>query len=187
MLARVRGIKNDIYKINKYILYKIYLFNEKNKNGRIIIIKIILREIYLVNKLAVNILLKNDILVLKGINLLFSKKIAHINSYNINILIEIQFKESFIKRVINLKKITIILSHLNVTVIIYYLNLSNRNFLFKSREDSILFLYAKIINKNIKAILVKNNSNKLVKIQRNIKLDDLLNLIIDKCYYVIFN
>ena len=69
----MREIKNDIYKINKYIIYKIYLSNEKNKNKRIIIVKITLREIYLVNKLVINILLKNDILILKEINLLFFK------------------------------------------------------------------------------------------------------------------
>ena len=69
----MREIKNDIYEINKYIIYKIYLFNEKNKNKRVIIVKITLREIYLVNKLVVDILLRNDILVLKEINLLFSK------------------------------------------------------------------------------------------------------------------
>ena len=69
----MREIKNDIYEINKYIIYKIYLSNEKNKNKRIIIIKIILREIYLVNKLVIDILLKNDILILKEINLLFFK------------------------------------------------------------------------------------------------------------------
>ena len=70
----MREIKNDIYKINEYIIYKIYLFDEKNKNERIIIIiKTTLREIYLVNKLVVDILLKNDILVLKEINLLFFK------------------------------------------------------------------------------------------------------------------
>ena len=73
ILTRIREIKNDIYKINKYIIYKIYLSNEKNKNKRIIIVKITLKEIYLVNKLVVNILLKNDILILKEINLLFSK------------------------------------------------------------------------------------------------------------------
>ena len=73
VLARVREIKNDIYEINKYIIYKIYLFDKKNKNKRIIIIKTTLREIYLVNKLVVDMLLKNDILVLKEINLLFFK------------------------------------------------------------------------------------------------------------------
>ena len=69
----MREIKNDIYEINKYIIYKIYLSNEKNKNKRIIIIKTILREIYLVNKLVIDILLRNNILVLKEINLLFFK------------------------------------------------------------------------------------------------------------------
>ena len=69
----MREIKNDIYKINKYITYKIYLFNKKNKNERIIIVKTILREIYLVNKLVIDILLKNNILILKEINLLFFK------------------------------------------------------------------------------------------------------------------
>ena len=93
----MREIKNDIYEINKYIIYKIYLFNKKNKNKRIIIIKTISREIYLINKLVVDILLKNDILILKEINLLFLKEIAYIDSYNINISIEIHLKESLIR------------------------------------------------------------------------------------------
>ena len=160
----MREIKNKIYETNKYIIYKIYLFNKKNKNERVIIIKITLREIYLVNKLVVNILLRNNILVLEEINLLFLKEFAYINSYNINIFIEIYLKESLIRRVIILKEISIISSHLNVTIITYYLNLLDRNFLFKSREDSILILYIKIINKNFEVILIKNNSNKLIKI-----------------------
>ena len=69
----MREIKNDIHEINKYIIYKIYLSNEKNKNERVIIIKTTLKEIYLVNELVVDILLKNDILVLKEIDLLFFK------------------------------------------------------------------------------------------------------------------
>ena len=85
----MREIKNNIYEINKYIIYKIYLFNKRNKNKRIIIIKITRREIYLINKLVVDILLRNNILVLKEINCLFSKKIVYIDSYNINILIEV--------------------------------------------------------------------------------------------------
>ena len=89
ILARVREIENDIYESNKYIIHKIYLSNEKNKNERVIIIKTTLREIYLVNKFVVDILLRNDILILKEINLLFFKKIAYIDSYNVNILIEV--------------------------------------------------------------------------------------------------
>ena len=160
----MREIKNNIHEINEYIIYKIYLSDEKNKNKRIIIIKTILRKIYLIDKLVIDILLKNDILILEEVNLLFLKKIAYIDSYNINILIEIYSKESLIRRIINLKKVFIISLYSNVTITIYYLNLLDRNFLFKSRENSILSLYIKLINKNIKAILVKNNSNKLIKI-----------------------
>ena len=128
----MREIKNDIYKINEYIIYKIYLSNKKNKNKRIIIIKTTLREIYLINKLVIDILLKNNILILKEINLLFLKKIAYIDNYNINILIEVHLKESLIRRVINSKKVFIISLYLNVIIIIYYLNLLDYNFLFKS-------------------------------------------------------
>ena len=160
----MREIKNDIYEINEYIIYKIYLSNEKNKNERIVTIKTISRKIHLIDKLVVDILLKNDILILKEVDLLFLKKIAYINSYNINILIEVHSKESLIRRVINSKKVFIISSHSNVTIIIYYLNLFDYNFLFKSRENSILSLYIKLINKNIKAILIKNDSNKSIKI-----------------------
>ena len=81
-----------------------------------------------------------------------------------NIFIEIYLKESLIRRVINLKEISIIPLYLNVIITIYYLNLLDRDFLFKSREDSILFLYIRLINKNTKAILIKNDSNKLIKI-----------------------
>ena len=107
----MREIKNDIYEINKYIIYKIYLSNKKNKDERIIIIKTISREIYLVNKLVIDILLRNDILILEKINLLFLKEIAYIDSCDINILIEVHLKESLIRRVINLKKVFIISSH----------------------------------------------------------------------------
>ena len=160
----MRRIKNNIHEINKYIIYKIYLSDEKNKNERVITIKTISREIYLVNKLAADILLRNDILILKEIDLLFSKQIAYIDNYNINIFIEVQFKESLIRRVINSKETTIISSYSNVTITIHYLNLSNRDFLFKPQKNSILSLYIKLINKNTKAILIKNNSNKLINI-----------------------
>ena len=160
----MREIKNDIYEINEYIIYKIYLSDGKNKNERIVIIKTTSREIYLVDELVVDMLLKNDILISKEVNLLFSKKIAYIDNCDINILIEIHLKESLIRRVINLKKAFIISLYSNVTVIIYYLNFLDRNFLFKSRENSILSFYTKLINKNTKAILIKNNSNKSIKI-----------------------
>ena len=73
----MREIKNNIYEINKYIIYKIFLFNKKNKNEYNIIIKITLREIYPVNKLVVDILLKNNILILKRLISYYHKRTIH--------------------------------------------------------------------------------------------------------------
>ena len=87
---------------------------------------------YLVDELVIDILLRNNILVLKEIDLLFLKEIVYIDSYNMNIFIEIHLKESLIRRVINFKEIFIISLYLSVIIIIYYLNLCNYNFLFKS-------------------------------------------------------
>ena len=127
----MRETKNNIHEINKYIIYNIYLFNEKNKDERIIIVKTILREIYFVDELVIDILLKINTLILEKINLLFLNKIAYINNYNISIFIEIYLKKSLIRRVISLKEISIIPLYLNITIIIYYLNLPNCKFLFK--------------------------------------------------------
>ena len=49
------------------------------------------------NKLVINILLRNNILILKEFNLLFLKEIAYINNYNINIFIEVYLKEFLIR------------------------------------------------------------------------------------------
>ena len=71
--VRVWGIRNDIYETKEYIVYEIYLSKGKDKKERLVIVKIALREIYLVDDLAVGILIRNNILVLEGINLLFLK------------------------------------------------------------------------------------------------------------------
>ena len=40
--ARVRDIENNVYKISEYIIYKIYLSSETNKDSKTIIVKIAL-------------------------------------------------------------------------------------------------------------------------------------------------
>ena len=87
--TRVRGIGNDIYKTSEYIIHEIYLPDSTDKDGKIVIAKTTIREIYLVDSLAAGMLIGNDVLVSEGINLLFSKKVAHIGSYRVDVPIEV--------------------------------------------------------------------------------------------------
>ena len=107
-------------------------------------------------------LIKNDVLILKNIDLLFFKRTIYIKSYNIKILIKIYFKNLIIRRVINIKKIIIIFIHFITTINIHYLDLFNRNFLFKFIDDFTLLFYVNIIDKKINDILIKNDINKLI-------------------------
>ena len=184
--ARVRGIGNDIHETNEYIIHEIYLPDGKDTDGRVVTAKTARREIHLVDGLAAGMLLGNDILVPEGIDLLFLKGTAHIDSCDVDIPIEVRSKGPLMRRVINSKEASIIPPHSNATVAIHHLDLPNRDFLFEPREDSVLSLYAGMINKNTEAIPVKNDSNKPVKIQRNMKLGDLSDLTIDGCYHVTF-
>ena len=70
---RVRGIKNNVHETSKYIIYKIYFPEGKDNEGRLITARTALRELHLINNLAADILIGNNVLVLKGIDLLFSK------------------------------------------------------------------------------------------------------------------
>ena len=67
---------------------------------------------------------------------------------------------------------------------IYYLGLPDRDFLFEPIKDSTLLLYAGILGKDTKGILVKNESNHPIQVRRNMKLSDLLELTIDGCYHI---
>ena len=87
--ARIRGIGNDIYKTSEYIIHEIYLPDSTDKDSKIVTVKTTIREIHLVDSLAAGILIGNDVLVSEGINLLFSKKVAHIGSCGVDVPIEV--------------------------------------------------------------------------------------------------
>ena len=57
-------------------------------------------------------------------------------------------------------------------ILVYYTSLSNCNFIFKLDELN-LILYIYLVNFLIYAILVKNNSNRAIKISRKFRLDTI--------------
>ena len=71
--TRVRGIRNNVYETNKYIIYKIYFLKGKDNEERLITTRTALKELYLINDLAAGILIGNNVLISEGIDLLFSK------------------------------------------------------------------------------------------------------------------
>ena len=67
-------------------------FLERFKNNIYITIKIISREIYLINELKIKILIEINIIKLKEIDILISRFTILIFSYKIEVLVELKLK-----------------------------------------------------------------------------------------------
>ena len=70
MFFKIKGFRNAKYKTNKYVIIPIYLFNIRDKKNVIAYIK---RELYIVDKLYINILIVNNIINFKEIVLNIAK------------------------------------------------------------------------------------------------------------------
>jgi len=71
-LLEVTGIKKDKYKIAEYIITPLFLLG-RNKLGYKVITKTTPREIYLVDNLRANILIRIDVITPKEIDILASR------------------------------------------------------------------------------------------------------------------
>lgn len=79
--------------MNKYIILSIYFLSKFKNDIRKITVKIIFREIYLINNLKIKILVEINIMKSKKIDILIFRFITSISSYKINISIELKLKK----------------------------------------------------------------------------------------------
>ena len=82
---RVKELDSTMHNIDKYMLILIYLLDLKRNDYKAL--TYIIREIYLINNLKVNLLIRNDIIKSKKIILNVSKNEVYINNYDIIIKI----------------------------------------------------------------------------------------------------
>ena len=66
---------------------------------------------------------------------------------------------------------------------IHHLALPERDFLFEL-YDTKLSIYAGLVDNDISLVLVKNESEKAIKVPRNMRLREIREAEFDRCYYV---
>jgi hypothetical protein len=134
-------------------------------------------ETHLINNLKTNIFIEINIINFKKIVVDFITCIARIKSCKIIILIEIRISNNIILKLIYFKKSIIISSQSNLLVKIHYFAiLKNRNFLFKLNKISYFINYVYLINVITKTIILKNDTNMLIYISRNYRLNKLFKI-----------
>ena len=180
--VEVVGIGADKHRTDEYIIASIYI-PRKTTNGSTATAKLTPREIYIIDNLRVNILIRMDIITLEGINILASKRVAYITSCKIKAPIKVLSTGLLVRRVISAKKAIVIPPQSIGIVAIHLLTLLERDFLFELCNTK-LSIYTSLVDNNISSILVKNESEKAIKVPRNIRLEEVIEVDFDGYYYM---
>ena len=136
------------------------------------------------NNLKANMLIDNDIIDSEQFIIDMKIKQITIENIDVSISIEVRSAKTSLQRLIHLKKIVIISSHIEMTISVHNVNLSvSRDFLFES-ENSKLVMYVHLIDVSTTAILIRNDKNISIKISRNYRLDRVSELDFSNVFHI---
>ena len=179
----VRGLDINKHQINEYALIFIYI-KSKDENGKTTR-TCFRKEVHIVNDLKINMLIDNDVMKLKNINVSSSKRIAYIENCKIIISVKIKSFEISVIKSIHLRKTTIISFHSKILMKIHHLTVFDfRNFFFEFNEIDSLIAYIYLMNAFINEILFWNEFNRFIKVSRNYRLRKLIELKYINAYYI---
>ncbi len=140
------NLDNIKYCTNKYAI--VFIFFSKIKNRKQAFAKIT-REIYLIDNLKTNILIKNNFIDFEKIVINIISKFVYIKSCVVIVNLKIKTTCTIVYKQVYVKKAINVSSKLKITILIHYIFISNnRNFLFELNKLN-LSLYVYFVNSNI--------------------------------------
>jgi hypothetical protein len=177
----VREIGVNVHETKKYVNFSIYLSSKDDKN-----MTEIHRKMHLVEDLKANMLIENDILESKEIIIdIQEKKVIISSCQNMIIEVKIHQKESFVRRNVINQFVSVISLDFYAKILYKIRDLStNRNFLFESFSEVSVFIYAHVIDVKTIDVIVRNESEKSMKISRNFKLEVAQEIEYEDCFYI---
>ena len=170
-LISIRKLKTTKHMTNKYVILSMYFEDIKTNK---FVKTIITRKIHLVKDFKTNLLIENDILNSKKIDISNFTKTTYIDHCEIIISIIIKTEIRSQTRSIHAFK-TLIISFkseclISIHAMIFF---SNRDFLFEFKKTSNLITYVHLMNLSSFFILIRNERKQVVKILRNFRLNTL--------------
>ena len=177
----VRDFDTTQHWFNDYVIIFIYFSNKKNE---IVVKTMITREIHLIDNLKINILIENDFMKSKKIDINMTKKIAHIDNCDVIVALNVKISRIIVHTSIHARKTIIVFSHIEIVLSIHFTTIfADKNFLFESKNLN-LSLYVHLTNVEFKNIVVKNDNDKFVHISRNCRIKRMIELDFSNAYVI---
>ena len=180
----MRDLITSQHQNSNYAIVSMYFVDVKNDNSIKVLIR---REVHSIDNLKVNMFIDNDVIVSESVVLDLVKKQTLIDNCDVIITLDVRSRVNHAQqRFIHVKKIIVLSSRNQMIILIHHLVdelFVNRDFLFESDESN-LILYVHIIDVDIKVVLIINDSNNVVKISRNFRLDRLIEFDFSQTYHL---
>ena len=177
----IRDLDTAQHWFSDYVIIFIYFSNKKNE----IVVKIMItREIHLIDNLKINMLIENDLMKSKKIDINVTKETAHIDSCDVIVALNVKTFRTIVHTSIHARKTIIVFSHIEIVLSIHFTTIfANRDFLFESKNLN-LSLYVHLTNVEFKNIVVKNDNDKFVHISRNCRVERMTELDFSNAYVI---
>ena len=178
---KVRGIGTSKHESAQFAEVALFLPGESNKGQRVY--ASITYELHLVEGLRANILIGNDILAPECFVLDIGLGQALVGSCGVKIAIRARQRGQFLKKRLLVEKDGVIPPRSETMVPLLPVPLpDDRDFLFHPTAQPNLTLFAHIIHHDTKKILVRNTSDRLLRISRRQKLGHVVDIWYDNCF-----
>ena len=141
-----------------------YISDRHNVDKRLI--KVLLKcQIFVINSLRAKMLIDINILIIKDIDLIIVIRKRHIDNCRITFELIITFSlKTFIKQSVMFEKSILILIYSHMTMLIEYVNLFFKNYIFKFINECSVALFIIVINSSFHAILIRNDFKKTIQL-----------------------
>ena len=179
---KVKDIDPTTHESLEFVSISIY-FSELAKNDTPAFVFII-REIHLVNDLKVKMLIDNDLLNSEKFIIDVEKKSTTIDSCEINIMLEIQLKDPYLRRTIHAQQAMMLQSGQEQLLPIRTKIPNGRDFFFEPDPNANFTMCSHILDTSTKRILVKNEIEHAIKVSRRYRLDQISEIDCDNCFQI---
>ena len=179
---KVKGIWTSKHKSAQFAEVSFFFPGDSNKRQRVY--TSIRCKLHLVKGLRTNILIGNNILALKSFVLNVSLGHALVGSCGVKITIKARQKGQFLKKRLFAKKDGVIPLRSKTMVPLLLVPLpDNKDFLFYPTAQPNLTLFAHIMHHGTRKVLVRNTSDRPLRILRRQKLGHVIDIRYNNCFF----
>ena len=184
----VRGLGSARHQTDEYVILPIY-FPGKTKDGQEVTAKTAPREIHLVDELKAKMLVGMDIMKPEGIDVLSSRSVASISSCKVDVPIELKPKGRAVRQPVHAKQSVVVPPRTQMLIPVHFTGPlpDSRDFLFEPDDESLLSLYAHLVDSSMSAVLARNDSDSAIQVPRNRRMGTVAEADFDSCYHVTSN